>query len=614
MLACSDGPPIFGKQPVDSSSSSRVNDTGLVDAGDAGPVTTSTAVGATGAASTHSTIDTADSHDVTSATTEADASVPDTTEPDTLAPDATEANADCADGFDCVACDDTCQPGEARCTDGELRHCEEDAQGCFDWGAATECDSAACATAASCVVCDDECSVGNTICDQDGLRTCVADAVGCLDWSAATPCNTGECSSATQCLVCEDTCASGTYSCSGSQLSSCMADVNGCYDYTPAFTCEGNTPTCNAEAGRCECQSGAAPTCTNLTTSSQCSAGAWTDSACGGNTPVCVNGSGCQACTEHSQCPSSACHLAGSKKGTCFDTGSVVNVANAAALLNAVNATTADGEAVIRLSPGTYTMTSTLAPKGETAIIGESGVVIVDNTPFPGDARGSFLGAAGPAYFAKFELRNTSADHTGIGTNGVLWLDDVKIVGQYHGVISNGECHLRRTLISNYGSSGVSAYYSGSVFLENSMIGPGASVAGTTGVGAYSGGVLDVRYSTIVGNDRGIGCSLEQSSGRIANSIIASNLNGYSIADDTSDCSEVFTLVTNAVDQTGYGTKIASYNSSWFESAGTGDLHLSAAGKVAVPPIAVIGSGDPLLDIDGTTRPASAGYPGADEP
>jgi hypothetical protein len=80
------------------------------------------------------------------------------------------------------------------------------------------------------------------------------------------------------------------------------------------------------------------------------------------------------------------------------------------------------------------------------------------------------------------------------------------------------------------------------------------------------------------------------------------------------DCSEAFTLVTNAIDQTGYGTKIPVYSSTWFVSANNGDLHLSAAGKVAMPTIAVRGSGDPLLDIDGNPRPANAGYPGADQP
>lgn len=293
-----------------------------------------------------------------------------------------------------------------------------------------------------------------------------------------------------------------------------------------------------------------------------------------------------------------------------------MNVNSASSLLNAVNATSTSGEAVIKLSAGTYTMTSALAPKGETAIIGQSGVVIVDNMPSQGDARAGFMGSQGGiAYFAKIELKDSSADHTGVApsTGTIVWLDDMKIHDEYNAIYSTGECHLRRTAVYNY-TGGVNAYYGGSLFVENSMIGPATSGYGTYGIGAYSGAVLDVRYSTIIGNARGVGCSVGDSSGRIANSIIASNINGDSIADEYSDCSDAFTLVTNAVDQNGYGTKIPSYSTAWFSGASSGDLHLSAAGKVAIPTIAVRGSGDPLLDFDGSSRPASAGYPGADQP
>ena len=293
-----------------------------------------------------------------------------------------------------------------------------------------------------------------------------------------------------------------------------------------------------------------------------------------------------------------------------------MNVNSAATLLNAVNATTANGEAVIKLSAGTYTMTSALNPEGETAIIGQAGVVIVDNIPTPADGRDPFIFSANLTYLAKFELRNSSGNHTGISpqTGGIMWLDDLKIRGEGTGVLSNGEGHIRRTAIFDYGS-GAQAYYGGSLFVENSMIGPAAALkSGTEGVGARSGAVLDVRYSTIVGNDYGVGCTVGDSTGRIANSIIASEVNGYSISDNYTDCSEAFTLVTNAIDQAGYGTKIPVYSSTWFASAGSGDLHLSAAGKVAIPTIAVRGSGDPLLDFDGDVRPATGGYPGADQP
>lgn len=514
-----------------------------------------------------------------------------------------------------VPCDDACKSGEARCSDGELERCEVDSRGCFAWGERTKCDSAACATKTSCIECDDRCAVGDTACSDGSLRTCVADELGCLDWSEPSACATQTCASETACFVCDDSCNSGDYSCNGSQLLACTADEKGCYQYAVATTCEGNTPVCNASAERCECSTDAAPTCTDSATVSRCVNGAWVDSTCTGDIPVCVNGVGCSECTEHSQCPQSACHLSGSKQGTCFAMSSVVNVNSAAALLNAVNATSTTGESVIKLSAGTYTMTSELGPKGETAIIGQPGVVIVDNMPPPSDGRAAFIYSSETTYLAKFELQNTSANHAGFSgySGSIVWVDDVRIQGEATVILTYGECHVRRSSMYDCGS-GALAYYGGSLFIENSTIGPPRSGSQTTGVGAISGAVLDVRYSTIVGHHWGVGCSIGQSGGRITNSIIASELNGYSIADDYGDCSQAFTLSNNAIDQPGYGTSIATYNPNWFVGASTGNLHLSNAGKVAIPAVATRGSGDPIVDIDGDPRPASAGYPGADEP
>lgn len=661
VCACATDVPEFAPRTSSSSSASDPSDSAGPDAGDASNSTSATGVSTAVGKTTvpfDSTAVNPGTEQVTPTTTD-----PGRTDAETTDPDRTDAETTDPDTSDpAPECDNQCQSGEARCSDGELERCEEDADGCLDWGAPTDCDPATCATPTSCAVCDNKCSVGDSNCTAGSLETCVADDLGCLVWSAAAPCDTGTCSSATECLVCankcsagstncqggqlrsckedangcrdwsdpiacetgscasasacivcDNKCANGSFICTNSQLNACAADDQGCYDYTPESTCEGNTPMCNATAGRCECQSDAAPTCTNSTTVSQCTNGAWADSPCTGNTPVCVNGAGCQACTEHSQCPNSACHLAGTKKGTCFATSTVVNVNSPATFLNAINATTANGESVIKMSAGTYSMEAAINALGETAIIGQTGVIIEDNMPQPSDGRVSFMSAT---YISNVQLEASDDHHVGIGvsTGVVSWLDDSQIIGEGTGVNVNGEIHIRRSRIFG-GGSGALAYYSGSIFIENSMLGPPDPYRSqTTGVGAFSGGVLDVRYSTVVDHHWGVGCSVGASSGRIANSIIASDLNGYSIADDYTDCSEAFTLVTNAVDQTGYGTKIAAYSANWFVGASTGNLHLSNAGKVAIPAIAVRGSGDPLVDVDGETRPASAGYPGADEP
>ncbi|MCA9709476.1 MAG: hypothetical protein KDK70_26785, partial [Myxococcales bacterium] len=74
--------------------------------------------------------------------------------------------------------------------------------------------------------------------------------------------------------------------------------------------------------------------------------------ACGGQTPVCGSDSQCVACTEHTECPMSACHLDGVDVGACFDPAQVVMIANTAELSDAL--ATVGGPAVFVLAPGTY--------------------------------------------------------------------------------------------------------------------------------------------------------------------------------------------------------------------------------------------------------------------
>src|SRR5690606_10870015 len=184
--------------------------------------------------------------------------------------------------------------------------------------------------------------------------------------------------------------------------------------------------------------------------------------------------------------------------------------------MNAVKATSSNGEAVIKLSAGNYTLTEWVSPKGETAVIGQSGVVFVDNMLWSGDARGALLGGDGLTYYAKIEVKDPAElDHTGFSVYGgkVLWLDDVKIVGQYNGVWASGEVHVRRTLVYGYGGTGVGTDNGGSLFIENSMIGsPAGDGSGTAGVSATYGAVLDARYTIIVGNERGLNCEVSNSS------------------------------------------------------------------------------------------------------
>src|SRR5690606_368738 len=119
----------------------------------------------------------------------------------------------------------------------------------------------------------------------------------------------------------------------------------------------GETPVCNA---------GACVQCTEDKTS-----------ACTGGTPVCGEDFGCHPCTEHIECPDSACHLDGSDQGACFDVGDVVEVGNVAELNTAIAGISGSDRGVIRVVAGDYTgVTAEFLSSVEVAIIGQGSPTI----------------------------------------------------------------------------------------------------------------------------------------------------------------------------------------------------------------------------------------------
>ncbi len=366
-----------------------------------------------------------------------------------------------------------------------------------------------------------------------------------------------------------------------------------------------------------ECVGADPPRCKDGATSETCSHGAWQTAACGGKKPTCVDGIGCAPCTEHSDCPASACHLAGPKQGTCFAVSTVVNVADAAALVSGVTGLSSGTERVFRLSAGTYTLsdTLTLANSGEVAFVGVTGTVI-SGGPSVGDARNAAFvvttsGDSAIAYLADLSLSGTSVS-SGLSVTGLAYLDDVRIAGYYRAFSANGEVHVRRSWLA---SSALGSYLAaGSLFMENSALGPnGDSVEGLE-LGAST--TIDFRYVTIAGSMNAIDClsAVPPVGGTVRNSIFASTAGGSVYGGtDGSNCSTI-QFAGSAVDQVGFGTEIAWYNDTWFKNAAIGDFHLTNVGKSAIPKTASRGSDDPTVDLDGDPRPASNGYPGLDEP
>jgi len=532
----------------------------------------------------------------------------------------------CASTASCITCNHKCDVGASKCdsTSGALSSCEVDAQGCRDWGAAKACATTGkCSSATACLVCANTCTLGMKSCTGSGqLKECIS-VNGCPDWGNASTCSTNTCASSTACFECTNTCTQdGAVSCQGSALQKCKKDATGCFGLSTTQTCGSDTPVCDAMGSRCACNASGV-TCPSSTTQRQCTSGAWATATCSGSKPACVDGVGCSACTNHAQCPTSACHLSGSKAGSCFAASAVVTVTTAKALSDGIASVAANTEKVFRLQAGSYAFTDsmTIAPGSEVAIVGVGSVTITGGPS--NDPRNALLvvDSGATAYVASVLLSGTGSCTAILSrSSSTVWVDDSRDFGFHSPISGVGEIHVRR---SSMNASGASPYFQiGSFFAENSSFGPngsgGLSFAGLTFDNSVT---VNLKYVTVAGNQNAINCvnAVPPVGGVISNSILTSWA-GESVTGGTngSNCTGM-TFSHNAVSgssstQGAFGTTMAWDNANWFTSEANGDFHLSTVGKTAIPKSAVRAPDDPALDIDGTSHPASNGYPGYDEP
>ena len=336
--------------------------------------------------------------------------------------------------------------------------------------------------------------------------------------------------------------------------------------------------------------------------------------ACEGTTPVCGEENRCEGCTEHAQCPESACHLDGADAGACFDAADVQMVASTAALETALGGLSAEDDAVLVLTGSDYSGLSVdLVASAEVAILGDGAQTL------SGNSSGAFFGSGGNSYvyLAGVTLAgNVSGD--GLSCSGsAVWLDDAEVRNNAQvGLDVSGGCeaHLRRTVVRANSEGGLDQT-GGSLSLVNSVVaGNGGSFSAFGGI-SLDGVEVEVAYATIAGNDsQNAGMSFRCSgtnSGAVRNSIIVG-------ADPASvDCSGPL-FESNAVDETGLGATnqmVGAFNPGWFSNPGAGDFTLTASGESEFMDIAQWADGDPLFDFEGDAIPTDApSFPGYDQP
>jgi hypothetical protein len=342
-----------------------------------------------------------------------------------------------------------------------------------------------------------------------------------------------------------------------------------------------NTPVCLAEVGP-----GACVQCTPLNLS-----------ACDGLTPVCDGPSHtCIACTDHDQCPQSACNL---DLGNCMDPQAVVHVDGDGGqdFLTLSAALTAHADApeltlIVHHKDGDAPYTESVLITGERYV-----AILAAPTEEPvvtGTGGNPSLRVEGAA---TLYLRGVSASGTQ-NTGRGLEVHGARAVVQ--------QC----TLVGNTGG-GIHLDADASLWLENSFVGgPAADVP----LIALNGGTMHILYST-VGATALSTTAMECADGTgstVRNSIVLFN-NGDDPEGGELICPGI-ELIDNVLEGNFPGNvSVGNMSTTWFtnEDGGfnAGNFFLSGTHPEAIATAATWQLGDPTTDIEGDPRPTTDGSP-----
>lgn len=336
--------------------------------------------------------------------------------------------------------------------------------------------------------------------------------------------------------------------------------------------------------------------------------------ACSGTTPICdPAANACTACTAHNQCPGDAgCHLF---EGSCLPSDAVFMVDSGApmcdqagqpycSITSALAAAGTGTQATIRVAAGAYIESVVIGSDAVVAIVGTGDVTIAAN----GGSPSVQLSTGGTGYLSAMAVDNLAAA-PGIESAGDLRLDGVTIQDADTGLLSTeGRVHLEGVRIINNALTGVSVGGMDDVVLRNVIIAANGTGTAPRGFVTSAATPFSMVYTTIAfnaGTNAGaINCAGEATR-TVRNSILVSNS-----FMNTINCGESLTVTNSVVadpDHEGEPTNVPVLDDTGLLFGAAFEI---GTGSVAEG-VAVWLDGDPLVDINGTTRPGVDGSPDA---
>jgi hypothetical protein len=314
--------------------------------------------------------------------------------------------------------------------------------------------------------------------------------------------------------------------------------------------------------------------------------------ACVGTTPICNTETNvCEGCSEHEQCPDSACNMAA---GNCMDPGVVVHVDAANP-----NCPAADGT-----EGNPYcTISAALANSGAEVVI-----VLHEKNGMVEYAETNSIAKPVALFAAMGELPIVRAAGPNptltVSPTGALFMRGVRLGnGPASGMLVNGgSAWIERSEIVNNSGGGIVVDGGGVLMLENSFVGGDDTGIVAVDIQDGSGTIL---YSTLGAGFGAAAASLrcvDGSTSTMRNSIVVS----YSASPEI-DCPQ---LGQSANFEEADTAMVFDDQANWFGDFAAGNFHLNPGMyPTEIETAALWELDDPTTDIDGDPRPVTDGTP-----